>query len=184
MLQAGRSRIRFPMKLLYFSTHPSSHAIALGLTQSLTEISTRNLFVVKGDRCVRLATSLIAYKMWEPQCLTNLWTYTTCYRDSFTAHLTHSCDPYASSSQSWLREKRLKKIYYGVVKNLHSIMWNKFTGYCRHIWIAFRRFVNGFPGRLTWLALSIFLIVQCCIDSGNTERIILIYCLQMLSFWE
>jgi hypothetical protein len=41
MLQAGRSRVRFPM------TSPSN-TMALGLTQLLTEMSTRNLLGGKG----------------------------------------------------------------------------------------------------------------------------------------
>jgi hypothetical protein len=50
MLQAGRSRVRFPMR----SLHP---LIALGSTQPLTEMSTRSLPGVKGGRRVRLTTS-------------------------------------------------------------------------------------------------------------------------------
>jgi hypothetical protein len=51
MVQAGRSRIRFPMRSLDFSID-----IILGLTQPLTEISTSNLTGVKGDRRARLTT--------------------------------------------------------------------------------------------------------------------------------
>jgi hypothetical protein len=45
MLQAGRSRVWFPMRSLDFSNwpKPSSRTMALGLTQPLTEMSTRNL---------------------------------------------------------------------------------------------------------------------------------------------
>jgi hypothetical protein len=44
-LQAGRSRVRFPMvSLKIFHLHnPSGRTMALGLTQSLTEMSTRNI---------------------------------------------------------------------------------------------------------------------------------------------
>jgi hypothetical protein len=44
MLQAGRSQVRFPMRLLDFSIelNPSSRTMALGSTQPLTEMSTRN----------------------------------------------------------------------------------------------------------------------------------------------
>jgi hypothetical protein len=44
MLQAGRSRIRFPMMSLDFFNwpNPSSRKMALGLTYPLTEMSTRN----------------------------------------------------------------------------------------------------------------------------------------------
>jgi hypothetical protein len=60
MLQAGRSRVRFPMRPLDFSIDSSStRTTALGSTQSLTEMSTRNLpGEVKGGRRVRLTTSL------------------------------------------------------------------------------------------------------------------------------
>jgi hypothetical protein len=49
MLQAGKSRVRFPMRSLDFSVHlilPA--AMALGSTQFLTDMSTRNLPGGKG----------------------------------------------------------------------------------------------------------------------------------------
>jgi hypothetical protein len=42
MLQAGKSRIRFPMRSLDFSINPSSRIMVLVSTQPL-EMSTRNL---------------------------------------------------------------------------------------------------------------------------------------------
>jgi hypothetical protein len=53
MLQAGRSRVSFPMKLsdfFFFSIYLilPSHTMALGSTRPLTEISTRNLLGGKG----------------------------------------------------------------------------------------------------------------------------------------
>jgi hypothetical protein len=63
--------------------------MALGSTQSLTEMSTRNLPGGKG-RPARGADNLaaicepIVQKMWEPRRLTTLWVFTACYRDSFT----------------------------------------------------------------------------------------------------
>jgi hypothetical protein len=63
--------------------------MALGSTQPLTEISTRNLPGGKG-RTVHGADNLtaicepIVYKMWEPRRLTTLWAFMACYRDSFT----------------------------------------------------------------------------------------------------
>jgi hypothetical protein len=59
MLQAGRSRVQFPMRSLYFFNlpNPSSRTMALGSTQPLTEMSNRNLPGVKGGRRVRLTTS-------------------------------------------------------------------------------------------------------------------------------
>jgi hypothetical protein len=58
--------------------------MALGSTQLLTEMSTRNLPGGKG-RQVRGADNLtaicepIVYKMWEPRHLTILWAFTACY---------------------------------------------------------------------------------------------------------
>jgi hypothetical protein len=44
MLQAGRSRVRVPMRWIFFnSPNPSSCTMALGSTQPLTEMSTTNL---------------------------------------------------------------------------------------------------------------------------------------------
>jgi hypothetical protein len=45
MIQAGMSRVRFPMRSLDFSfdLNPSSRTMILGSTQPLTEMSTRNL---------------------------------------------------------------------------------------------------------------------------------------------
>jgi hypothetical protein len=62
--------------------------MALGSTQSLTEISTRNLpggkwrLARKAD--LTAICEQIVYKMWEPQRLTTLWASTACYRDSFS----------------------------------------------------------------------------------------------------
>jgi hypothetical protein len=45
MLRTGRSRARFPMRLLDFFNlpNPSSRTMALGFTQSLTEMNISNL---------------------------------------------------------------------------------------------------------------------------------------------
>jgi hypothetical protein len=43
MLQAGRSRVRVPMRSFFNLRNPSSRIMALGSTQPLTEMSTRNL---------------------------------------------------------------------------------------------------------------------------------------------
>jgi hypothetical protein len=53
MLQAERSRVRVPMRWIFLNLpNPSSRTMALGSTQPLTEMSTRNLpaWGVKGDR--------------------------------------------------------------------------------------------------------------------------------------
>jgi hypothetical protein len=65
-------------------TNPSSRTMALGLTQPLTEISTRNHPRSKGwtERNAENLTAtceLIVYKIWKPQCLA-----TTSYRESIT----------------------------------------------------------------------------------------------------
>jgi hypothetical protein len=62
--------------------------MSLGLTQPLTEVSTRNLPGCKG-RLAYNADNLtaiyepIAYKIWEPRHLTTVWASTAGYRDSF-----------------------------------------------------------------------------------------------------
>jgi hypothetical protein len=69
--------------------------MALGSTQPLAEMNTRNLPGGGGDkgRPARTADNLTAIcepiveKMWEPLRLTTLWASTACYRDSFTFYL-------------------------------------------------------------------------------------------------
>jgi hypothetical protein len=62
--------------------------MALGSTQPLTEMSTRNI-PGGGGRPARKADNFaaicepIVYKMWEPQHLTTLWVSTARYRDTF-----------------------------------------------------------------------------------------------------
>jgi hypothetical protein len=43
MLQDGRSRVQIPMRSFFNLATPSSCTMALGLTQPLKEMSTRNL---------------------------------------------------------------------------------------------------------------------------------------------
>jgi hypothetical protein len=61
MLQAGRSRFRFPIKSLDFFSlpNPSSRNMNLGSTQPLTEMSTRKIPGGKG-RPARKADNLTA----------------------------------------------------------------------------------------------------------------------------
>jgi hypothetical protein len=72
--------------------------MALGSTQPLAEMSTRNLAGGKG-RPARKADNLtaickpIVYKMWEPGRLTTLWASMACFWDSFT---------FVFSSSMWL----------------------------------------------------------------------------------
>jgi hypothetical protein len=88
MLQAGRSRDLFPKRSLdFFNLHnPSSRIMALGSTQPITEMSTRNFPGGKGrpglDKLSAISEPTI-YKMWEPRRLTTLWASAACYRDSF-----------------------------------------------------------------------------------------------------
>jgi len=71
-LQAGRSRVLM-VSLEFFHWHnPSGRTMALGLTQPLTEMSTRNIsWGGKGDRCVGLTTlppsCAECLEIWEPQ---------------------------------------------------------------------------------------------------------------------
>jgi hypothetical protein len=62
--------------------------MALGSTQPLVKMSTRNIPGVKGDRYVRLTTSppLRAefHETWEPKSPGTLWATPGLLRDSFT----------------------------------------------------------------------------------------------------
>jgi hypothetical protein len=92
MLQAGNSRVRFPVGSLDFFfnlSNPSRRTIALGSTHSLTEMCTRNLHG-SNERLARKVAKLTAicepifYKMFgKPRRLTTLWASTDCYMDSF-----------------------------------------------------------------------------------------------------
>ena len=72
-LQVGRSRVRFPMASLeFFIDNLPGRTVALGSTQSLTEMSTTNIFLgCKGGRYVGLTTLPPSYadclEIWEPQ---------------------------------------------------------------------------------------------------------------------
>jgi hypothetical protein len=91
MLQAGRSQVGFPVRSLDFSfswPNPSSCTVALGSTQPLTEMNTRNLPGGKG-RPAHKANNLtaicepIVLKVWASRRLTTLWASTASYRGSF-----------------------------------------------------------------------------------------------------
>jgi hypothetical protein len=57
MVRAGRSRDRVPMRWIFFNLpYPSSRTVALGSTEPLAEMSTRNLPGVKDGRRVGLTT--------------------------------------------------------------------------------------------------------------------------------
>jgi hypothetical protein len=63
--------------------------MALGSTQPLTEMNTRNLPGSEGrpgrkaDNFTAICEPIVK-EMWEPRRLTTLWASTACYRDSFT----------------------------------------------------------------------------------------------------
>jgi hypothetical protein len=62
--------------------------MAVGSTQPLTEMSTRNLPGDKG-RPAHKANNLTAicepnaWKIWQPRCVTNLWASKACYWNTF-----------------------------------------------------------------------------------------------------
>jgi hypothetical protein len=68
--------------------NPSSRTMALGSTQPLTEMSTRNISEGTGRPArkadITTICDLIVYKMWEPRRLTTIWASAVCYMDSFT----------------------------------------------------------------------------------------------------
>jgi hypothetical protein len=94
MLQAGRSRVRFPISSLDFFNwpNPSSRIMALGSNQPLTEMNTRNLPggkwrpAHKADNLTAFCEPIV-FKMCEHRRLTNIWAYTACYRGSFTFYV-------------------------------------------------------------------------------------------------
>jgi hypothetical protein len=82
MLRPGRSRVRFPIGSLNFSSDVILTAAhwPWGSTQTLREISTRNLTEDKGRPARKAVCEPIVYKIWEPRRLTSLWTSTSCHR--------------------------------------------------------------------------------------------------------
>jgi hypothetical protein len=92
VLQAGRSRVRVPMRWIFSNLpNPSSRTMALGSTQPLTEMSTSDLpggGGVKGGRQVRLtilppSVSRLSRENVGASTSHNPMGLTACYRDSF-----------------------------------------------------------------------------------------------------
>jgi len=77
---------------------PSDHTMALGSTQPLVKMSTRNMPGGKGGRCVRLTTSppsrAECHEIWESKPPGTLWLKPGLLQDSFTfTNLTDSHTP-------------------------------------------------------------------------------------------
>jgi hypothetical protein len=85
MLQAGRSRVPFPMRSLNFSINLILIAALWSwgrLDPNRSEYQVSSLGV-KGGRRGRPSVSRSS-RNWEPRRLTALWASTACYRDRFT----------------------------------------------------------------------------------------------------
>jgi hypothetical protein len=85
MLQAGMSPVRVPDEVDFFNLfNSSSRTMALGSTQHLTEMSTRNLpgskkrSARRADNCYHLLAECL--QMWEPQPLPIPKASTACTR--------------------------------------------------------------------------------------------------------
>jgi hypothetical protein len=87
---------------------PSDRSMALGSTQPLVKMSTRNISGGKGGRCVRLTTSppsrAECHEIWEPKTPGTLWATPRLLRDSFTFTFTYCYDAVAQLVEA-LRHK-------------------------------------------------------------------------------
>jgi hypothetical protein len=110
--------------IIFFNWHnPSSRTMALGSTQPLTEMSTRNLPGGKGAPALKADNltamcKTIAWKLWKLRRLTTLCASTACYRDNFTLPSTDTTKkkrekPQASSCLFFSPSARKPKIFTG-----------------------------------------------------------------------
>jgi len=107
--------------------NPSGHTIALATTQSLTEMSARNItFGRKGGRCLVLTTlppsCAECLEIWEPQPPGTLRDCPGLYRDYFT--FTFAISVQGTRWRSWLRHcatsrKVAGSIPHGVIGFFH-----------------------------------------------------------------
>jgi hypothetical protein len=102
-------------------SNPFSRTMALGSTQPLIEMSTRNLPGNKGwltmaDKLTAISEPIL-YKMWEPRSPTILWASTGCYRESFTFSYLYIKQEYRTRGNGW---------YLVYITNTHCI--------CLHEW--------------------------------------------------
>jgi hypothetical protein len=71
----------------FIDISPSDRSMALGSTQPLVKMNTRNIPGGKGGRCVRLTTSppscAECHEVWEPKSPGTLWATPGLLRDSF-----------------------------------------------------------------------------------------------------
>jgi hypothetical protein len=76
---------------------PSDHSKALGSTQPLVKMNTRNIPGGKGGRCVRLITSppscAECQEIWQPKPPGTLWATPGLLQDSFTFTLMERISP-------------------------------------------------------------------------------------------
>jgi hypothetical protein len=79
-----------PNEVIFFNwPNPSSRTMALGSSQPLTEMSTRNLTggkwlpVLKANNLTDICKPIV-WTMWEPRRLTTPWGSMACYRDNST----------------------------------------------------------------------------------------------------